>query len=384
VSVAVLKAVRVRQRVLEGTVKHWLTAVQSDHNLRGALILPLRDVAGSIVDLSSISKEFPDVLSRVEGKDTQAAVRDRLAAIGGELTASHGPLRDSLSSLATEAATGRTLIVNGDLFDVSSFGVLIMSGLSNLLHLAFGKKPRSKREKATEPNPAPIEGLLDVAKSRTSLRPGDLWLADIAARTALAVWEEAGSGERKRPVWLQKMLPRFIALSSLFKLTGITKFGSALAKKADYKLWPGLDVLIGEPGARPARAILVGELANALCGSGAGLAQVALFRFLSALAEVEPIGLAAIFSKNLAATLFWEVLELDPKALGRMVDLGPPAAALLDMIEATDALSRETAPEGYEPEHARLAETGICLRTFPEFNALLALRRGLVANRSIL
>ena len=56
VSVAVLKAVRVRQRVLEGTVKHWLTAGIREGR-RGSLVFDIRYYVANNPDLARYTNE---------------------------------------------------------------------------------------------------------------------------------------------------------------------------------------------------------------------------------------------------------------------------------------------------------------------------------------
>src|SRR5947199_199809 len=113
-----------------------------------------------------------------------------------------------------EAAAGRTLIAPGDLFDVSAFGVLTAAGLANLLHLL----------RRGDADPAAVERPLALAVSRGATRPGDLWVADIAARTVLAA-RRAGESA---PL-VERTLPRFAAVSLLFKLTGVAQAGVAVA-----------------------------------------------------------------------------------------------------------------------------------------------------------
>lgn len=347
------------RKPLEAAAARWVTAAHAAAAHPGPLALPADDAAGVVTDFDALVGHTPGVLRRADDPKVRAAATERLAAVAAEVTAAGVKLRELLADLAFEAAAARTLIVPDDRFDVSAFGVLTAAALANFLH---------QLRRGGDGDPAKVVRPLALAVARGATRPGDLWVADVAARTVLA----ARRDDTSLP---ERTLPKFVAVSLLFKLTGVGRVGPAVAKRAEYKLWPGLAVVLADPGARSVRATLAGELAGGLVGENAGVAQAAFFRFLDALTTADDPA-RALGGANLTAALLLELLEIDAKALAKLTERGEAAAPLFRAIRAVEEVAEAAAPDGLAEEHDRLTDTRSCLRTFREYAALSGLRRG--------
>ena len=126
--------------------------------------------------------------------------------------------------------------------------------------------PRMGRDSAPDgPTPAQQEVLSDALKTARSyreLRPGDLWISDLLARSMVEGCLKQASSMNTSP-WLKLMASlakELIGRSVLFKLLDIETIPSEVAKECRLQDWLGLDVLTREPDAESCRAVLEAEL----------------------------------------------------------------------------------------------------------------------------
>ncbi len=361
-------------------VRGWNIRARTFEDLVDSLVLPLRRVGPEPIDLDDVASKTEQELGRSPVPEMRQQVHRRLRTIVRELLGAEPELLRGLSEIAREATSYRTLIAMEDRFDVSAAAVLGAVALSNYAHAL--DRFRQPHARPLEPNKltAIVLPLTCVAESRIPWAAGDLWFLDLVARTvclsgkilpneAVPIDKSAG-GPRSAQQLVQLVAPHFLSVSLLAKLLGAGRLPVWLVQKAQYKKWPGIELLVCDAGADSVRNVIVGELARQVASDRVGLTQAALIRFLAALLEFhEPA--EQLRASLLIADLFWEMLELDDKLLGRLF-AQPKLTSILRAALAAVEQPLDRFADLIEAR-SRLLETRSLLRTIDQYRAFVLL-----------
>ena len=376
------------RRALCGAVTEWAEAAHAlrldhlpaDAQVQG-LLLPVSNPPPRPIDLEAAAEAFPAALQKITEASLKRSTGQRIRRIADQLAACDAGLLRSLTDLAYQNASYRTLVTREDVFDVSSMSVLAAMAFANLLWmLDYLKRPRAR----------PLDGgagsrLIGrlLAQEWTGVRPGDFWFLDWTARTVAALDRavaQKATSESPPPVALQHDLlaeyaPRFNAISPLHKLLGADHVRPQVAQKSRYTQWPGLDTLLDDPGAKAVRSVVSEELPRRLAAENAVASRAAFFRFVEALLKIDDPRLA-LRAQTLLAGLFWEIFEQGPEVIQRLTGQPQAAKVVWDAVSAIEAARQED--DGRWPEERRrLQEICLCLKTYPQYNALLSLQASL-------
>jgi len=358
-----------------GTVRGFLGAApgrSAQGQVGHLLVLPAQALLSEPIDLAVAVTRLPEPYAQIDDPETRQRVAGRLEALAVDVLSSHAGVLGALSDVAFEAASCRTLIGDGDVFDVSGYSVLAAISLLNLFRRAASSADAPDDARVSDELPGDVAGPLELADRRCgALRPGDLWFLDLAARTVRAAAGRAATGDDSKPhaaALLRGALPQFTSRSLLNKLIEADRLGKEVAQASRYRLWPGLDCLLTDDGAASLRAFVVGEVARRVAGDAVGFSRRAFLRFLRALGAVDAPGVAPK-AHLLVAVILWEMLELDADVLGRVLRSGRGGEAL---AEAIQGIKRECGREERDApgDRSRLREVRACLRSYPQYAAV--------------
>jgi hypothetical protein len=375
-----IRAIQGEQQRLAEVVRQWAVTVRADASpvtdpdARCSLTLPLDDLARRPIDPGSALAAYDRTLLAISDAEARERIHGRLSALALTCFGIHAPTTRVLAELARESASRRALLGTSDLFDVSAASALAATALANLLHRRAALR-RSRAKGQPESSLDSVLGPLDAVRtSALRLRPGDLWFLGLAAWTVRSALLQAERDKRQGDAQLLlAVTPRFVSLSLLTKLLEADRLGVEIAKRSDYRLWPGLALLLEDSGAGALRAVVMGELSRRVCADRVGISQVAFLRLLEALSAIdqEPLAYRA---RHMIATLLWEILELDPDLLRRMLERGKAAGALFRAIELIERHREDPEPEEVGQQGVKLSEVCSILREFSQYEGLRAMR----------
>ena len=396
-----VKSIQQHQRSLLAAADAWSSAIGSLHlvNMRPErllrqLVLPLDVFVRQPLELRRMVSAAPAAWLEVDDIPLRRTIHDRLETLSVDLFGADFKLIRRLSDVAYESATYRTMISERDSFDVSAAGVLGATAMANLSLILAQLAPDKPRRLKTTVFDSVDQSLRIAGRDHAELRPGDLWLFDLIARTVRLAWAEHTDGWANsstpaqaadlirdpgmpgytHPLTLGGVLDRyvasFIASSVIHKLLEVRDFPPALAKRCRYDLWPGIAVVIRDPQAESLRSLIVGELARCVTSDTVGLAQGAFFRFLHVLLTWdEPEGRNGAIL--LIARLLWEVLEQDASVLSRLMEREKVSRVLAQAISIVEQTAQQSVSDDL---HRRLVEIRKCLQTYDQYRALTSLQ----------
>ena len=344
---------------------------ESQGQMGHLLVLPVESHLKRAVNLANVLNRLPDSYAQISDLQTRRRVAQRLEAVAVGVLSSHAGVLQALSDVAFEAASCRTLICDGDVFDVSGCSVLTAISLLNLFRRVESSRDASEALNYVELLDD-VTGPLKLAdRYCRHLRPGDLWFLDLAARTVrVAARRAAAGGESKQHVaeLLRCVLPEFTSRSLLTKLIEADRLGKEVAQSSRYRHWPGLDCLLTDDGARSLGTFVVGEVARRVAADAAGFSRRAFFRFLEALTAVDAPEVATK-ARLLIGTILWEMLELDADVLGRLLRSRQGGEALAEAILEIKGECENDRTDA-TPHRRRLREVRTCLRSYPQYAAV--------------
>lgn len=336
------------------------------------LVLPAQNLLPASIHLADVVTRLPEKYAEIDDPETRQRVAHRLEALALDVLSSHAGVLQALSDVAFEAASCRTLICDGDVFDVSGHSVLAAIGLLNLFRRAESSRDAPEEALISEELLDDVTGPLELADRHCGkLRPGDLWFLDLAARTVRAAAGRAATRDDSKPhaaALFRCVLPQFTSRSLLNKLIEADRLGKEVARSSRYRQWPGLECLLTDDGARSLRTFVVGEVARRVAADTVGFSRRAFFRFLEALTAVDAPKVAPK-ARLLIGMILWEMLELDADVLGRLLRSGQGGEALAEAIQGIKAECESDEREA-TTDRGRLREVRTCLRSYPQYAAV--------------
>lgn len=289
-----------------------------------------------------------------------------LARLGIEIVGIHGGLLEQISDLVIDSQLPHTLLIPDDRFHVT--GVSVLGGIA-LANLAYMCRHGDSDSGLIE---LPLKA---VMMHSDRFRNGDLLFWELAARSVCAGRNTEALGKPGRSV-AERYMPAFLAHSTLAKLDLAFDLPLKVLRQADYRKWPGLAALVGDPGARSIRRRVIGRLAQG-CAKAPKTGVVLVGRWMEALAKLN--GDLDLPATVLAAQFLWELLEIREGALSEMASHGKASAPLLAAIGRIEAHRIEDLAQDHpnSTAHQTLREIGNCLNAFEIYRGLRELNRTL-------
>lgn len=369
---AAIIALRNQQDRLLAAVEVWARLLRDnarqtrDPSLaRAPLLLPLLKgrqlLREGPIDLRAALAAFPQVFYRCGLPDDRAKIDRHLARVVMQGFGVNAALQSRLSEIACEAASHRVLLTAQDELDVTVLSTLTAAAFANLgWILADVDEPRPLTPQEQRLVLLPFEW---AELGRERMRPGDLWVMDLLAQSALYAFNRWRGQESTE--FLRAATVRLIAGSLLCKLLEVNRFGKELAAQANYQSWPGLATLLAQKGAASLQMAVCGELALALHHDTTGLSALAFFRFLDALMALGD-AVQVLIGQRLAAQLLCELLVLDEMILDKLRRDAQASQPLLKAI----AWIEHGAKGGHaaaKVEYVRLRIARDCLYTYAAY-----------------
>ncbi|HET6425907.1 MAG TPA: hypothetical protein VFG20_19610, partial [Planctomycetaceae bacterium] len=355
----------------------WLGAIRAlGHAPKSTrLVLPARNPAGQWVRLEETLSWFPDSLMNVRDAALQQSLRVRCRQLMTSTAGTPPECMRKLSELAAEVASFRVLLTAADSFEVTGRSVLTMVALINGLQFLNEWKQQPAQNRKT------IQGWTNAVRWPLRLgdtdfpdhRPGDFWLADLAARTfregtrALTQnFQHQASVKILGPLVLE-----FATRSTLHKLLEGESLGKLFLPHLKYDEWPGFETIVEDSAANSLRRVIATELVGQVVERPDGPSGVALLRLLGRLPQLPPRSIWA--SRLFLAELLWELLEGDPQLLKKLLANQQVTTALFQVMPMLRDWKLDDPTPEQMPLRNRLADVMACLESYEQFRHLQTL-----------
>ncbi|MEK6262908.1 MAG: hypothetical protein AABP62_30280 [Planctomycetota bacterium] len=355
----------------------WLAAIRAmAHAPKSTrLVLPMRNPVGKWIRLEQTLGWFPKSLAFVREADVQSSLRGRFRQVTTAAAATPPESARRLSELAAEIASFRVLITPTDAFDITGRGVLTMVALVNgLQFLAEWKhKPLQDKKVIQEWSRAVWWPLRLCDTDFTAHRPGDIWLADLAARTFREGARSVTQNFQHKPSVqiLGSLVLEFVTRSTLHKLLEAESLGPLFLPHLKYDLWPGFETIVEAEDAYSLRRVIATELIGQVVEHPLGTSGAALLHLLERLPQLPP---GSIWSSRLfLAEILWELLEGDPQLLKKLLSNRQVTSALFNALPMLRDWKLDDPPPEQTALRNRLADVMACLESYDQFRHLQSL-----------
>lgn len=352
----------------------WLGAIramgQAPKSTR--LVLPVRNPVGQWIRLEKTLDWFPKSLANVREAELQTSLRGRFRQMTTTSAATPPEGVRALSELAAEVASFRVLVTPTDAFDITGRGVLTMVALINGLQFLteWKGKPTQSRATIQEWSRAVWWPLRLCDTDFTGHRPGDIWLADLAARTFREGARSVTQNFQHKPSVqiLGSLVLEFVTRSTLHKLLEAESLGSLFVPHLKYDLWPGLETIVEAEDANSLRRVIATELIGQVVEHPHGTSSAALLHLLDRMPQLPP---QSIWSSRLfLAELLWELLEGDPELLKKLLANRQVTSAIFNVMPMLRNWKLDEAPPEQMALRNRLADVMACLDSYDQFRHL--------------
>lgn len=369
--------------VAAGVVDQWIAALRViTAPPANRVVLPMNDLAGRFLDIEPAFQVLPEKLQRLPEDSMRTSLEKRMVRVALHTGCLPPKLTRGLSDLAADVASYRVLLDPMDTFDVTEVGVLTAVALINGLHFLnqwkkYSKLPAAKLKRVTRNVWRPLQLCDSVGRD---LRPGDLWISDLAARTMREAVRILSQDYQRKPVvqTLGGLMLEFVTRSLLNKLLEAESLGKRFVPFAKYELWHGIEAVMHTGDGASLRNVLSTELIREVVTTPDGYSAIGLLKLIGRLTQEE--GNRLWQGRLLVAQILWELLECDPKILKKLLAKGPVARTILDGVRYLRNWNVDTPVEGDELYRNRLRDVMVCLNCYQEF---LALMRLVDAGRSV-
>ena len=362
--------------VASKVAEQWASAFRGEVQPKSTrLMVPLKDLVGRFIELEPAILVLPEKLQTIPDQKLSESLKTRYRRVAVRTGCTPPALTRRLSELAFEVASFRVLIDPKDAFDVTSFGTLTTVALINGLHLLghwkrYAKLTGDDLRQVTRKVWWPLH-LADTFASER--RPGDIWIADLAARTFRAAVRAVSQDFQHKPTVkvLGGLVLEFVTRSLLNKVMEAESLGKMFLPHAKYELWPGLETIVSADDALSLRNVLATELVQQVVAHPVGYSAVAFLRLLGRLPQLPDEHVWG--TRLLFAQILWELLECDPNLLKKLLAQGPVATTLLECLRFLRNWKGHEPEARHEPLRNRLRDVMACLESYDQFSKLMRL-----------
>jgi hypothetical protein len=246
--------------------------------------------------------------------------------------------------------------------------VALINGLQFLAE--WKQKPTQSRKTIQEWSRAVWWPLRLCDSDLTEHRPGDIWLADLAARTFREGARSLTQNFQHKPSVqiLGSLVLEFVTRSTLHKLLEGESLAALFLPHLKYDLWPGFETIVEADDSNSLRRVIATELIGQVVEHPDGASGVALLKLLERLPQLSP---HSIWSRRVfLAELLWEMFEADPQLLKKLLSNKKVTSAFFTAMPLLRDWKLDDAAPQQVALRNRLADVMACLESYDQFRHL--------------